>query len=465
MHRQVVRPHHSWHSLIRWRILHDIANVIEHCMQRNRMLSRCNSKRCLAAAAADRLPREGWLHEKRPRAHRALSGVALANHALIGEGQHVGALNDFCVCRSRIDTRNIHRHVEGLTASAAADRLSEEGRAHSEKPFAMGAGKDFHDEHRSVAVSQPGETIDRKRYLTAHPFWGNRRPTLPAASWRALPMDDDFISDDPGTILDSYASVPLALPPAPSFPSPPAPAPSPPIPAFDEIPYRSPYRWTAPRVVICDDGSLEQGETVYVRSDKVIIGRTKGDIVIGHDVAMSGSHAEITRREYRGKHEWVLRDLGSSNGTLVRVRTVTLKPGVTIMLGSKRYRFDPSQPEVSQPGADGEPGTALVTDLAGPTGDAFPALVENVLPTAGMATRYPLRTSLITIGRSGCGNGIELDDPCIAKYHAVITRDPAGIWQLESQPSLNGVWVKVDSVRLTENCSFQCGEQRFRFLL
>jgi len=328
----------------------------------------------------------------------------------------------------------------------------------------MGAGEDFHGSHHSMAPKQPMKWQDKDGILSNPLARGTVSPFAPRQQ-ESDSMDDDFISDDPGTILDSYASVPLAVPPAPVAPPPPAPAPSLPPPAFDEIPYRSPYRWTAPRVVICDDGSLEQGETVYVRSDKLVIGRTKGDIVIPHDVAMSGSHAEIARREYRGKYEWVLRDLGSSNGTLVRVRAVTLKPGVTIMLGSKRYRFELSQPGVPHPASDSEPSTALLSELRSPAPDTFPALVENVLPGGGMATRLPLRTSLITVGRSGYGNGIDLDDPCIAKYHAVITRDLTGAWQLESQPSLNGVWVKVDSIRLTDNCSFQCGEQRFRFRL
>jgi hypothetical protein len=34
---------------------------------------------------------------------------------------------------------------------------------------------------------------------------------------------------------------------------------------------------------------------------------------------------------------------------------------------------------------------------------------------------------------------------------------------MESQPSLNGIWVKVDAIKLSDNCLFQCGEQRFRF--
>ena len=167
------------------------------------------------------------------------------------------------------------------------------------------------------------------------------------------------------------ASVPLATPPGAIAPQPSIARPTPPLIAGNEIVYRSPYRWSAPRVIVCDDGSLDQGETFYVRSEKLVIGRTQGDIVIGHDIAMSGSHAEIARRDFRGKHEWVLRDLGSSNGTLVRVRAITLKPGITIMLGSKRYRFEPSSLGLPQQSSHGEPGTALLTDLPNLAADAL----------------------------------------------------------------------------------------------
>lgn len=274
---------------------------------------------------------------------------------------------------------------------------------------------------------------------------------------------DDFISDDPGTILDSYQSVPRAfvggLGAGHIAPARPIAA------ACEEVPYRSPYRWIAPRILICDDGSLEEGEVVYVRSDKITIGRTTGDIVIGHDVAMSSGHAEIARRDSGGKYAWVLRDLGSSNGTLARVRNVTLKPGITVQLGSKRYRFE--TPHMAHAAAEtdtAEPRTAMLADLRETPVDTLPALVETT-PGGRQQIRYPFKATRVTIGRPGFGNDIEIDDLCLAKTHAVATRDVTGTWQLEAQPSLNGVWVKVDAIRLSDNCHFQCGEQRFRFRL
>jgi len=186
--------------------------------------------------------------------------------------------------------------------------------------------------------------------------------------------------------------------------------------------------------------------------------------VIGHDVAMSGAHAEIARKDSGGRHAWILRDLGSSNGTLARARAVTLHPGTTILLGSKRYRFE--QPGCAQPAAGGgdEPGTALLTDLGSTPADALPALVETATPGAPSSARHPFRMTRLKIGRPRLGNDIEIDDLCLAGVHAVVTRDYTGVWQLEAQPWLNRVCVRVDKIPLIDNCLFQCGEQRFRFL-
>lgn len=297
--------------------------------------------------------------------------------------------------------------------------------------------------------------------LPTHPPEGTNSQTRGHLIWlEATKMpQDSSISDDPGTILDSYDRVPK-----PSLPAAAVPAARPAKPVLEEVLYTSTYRWAAPRIVICDEHSLEEGQVFYVRSEQVTIGRAKGDVVIGHDVAMSGSHAEVVRKDTGGRYAWVLRDLGSSNGTFARARTVTLRSGITIQLGSKRYRFD--LPGAAEPGtahSGDEPGTRLLTNVGNISTEMLPALVESSPAANSASTRHPFRTTRVTIGRPHSGNNIEIDDLCLAATHAVATRDVSGAWQLEALPSLNGVWVKVDSVTLTDNCLFQCGEQRFRF--
>lgn len=274
--------------------------------------------------------------------------------------------------------------------------------------------------------------------------------------------NQDQISDDPGTILDSFDDISSVLKASRAAPAAMAAA-RPVNPAScDEVIYRSPYRPSVPRLIICDDGSLEHGELFYVRADRIVIGRAKGDIVIAHDMAMSASHAELSRADLGGKHGWRIRDLGSSNGTFVRCRTVSLRSGMILLIGSKRYRFDlPTAATTVPEDGEEERKTALVMGPAATV--ALPALVEISPTTDSGAARFPFRSSRVTIGRPGFGNDVELDDLCVAKVHAVVTRDTSGVWQMQSQPSLNGLWAKVDTAKLTDNCLFQCGEQRFRF--
>jgi hypothetical protein len=273
--------------------------------------------------------------------------------------------------------------------------------------------------------------------------------------------DDDVVSDDPGTILHSFDRIPQAVPRGVPV-APPRPYRSP----AEEVVYRSPFNWRAPRILICDEGSLDEGEIRYVRSDRIQIGRTIGDLLIGNDIAMSSSHAEIARRDAGGKQAWILHDLGSSNGTFVRVRALTLKPGLLIQLGAKRYRFDPPDSKQSTMGSlTDDSGTAMISDLRRLNSDVLPALVEHVVPDAGNPSRYCFRSTRVKIGRPGFGNDVEIEDLCLAANHATVTRDVSGLWQMESHPSLNGVWVKVEAIGLTDNCHFQCGEQRFRFWL
>jgi pSer/pThr/pTyr-binding forkhead associated (FHA) protein len=72
-------------------------------------------------------------------------------------------------------------------------------------------------------------------------------------------------------------------------------------------------------------------------SDRITIGRSDDNIVcLAADSAASGHHAQI----YLEKGEYWLRDLGSSNGTLINDVSVTspvrIKPGDHIVVGQTR---------------------------------------------------------------------------------------------------------------------------------
>jgi hypothetical protein len=93
-------------------------------------------------------------------------------------------------------------------------------------------------------------------------------------------------------------------------------------------------------VHVIDDGR-EAGEIVRMRSDRLVIGRAAGDIVVPHDICMSPTHAAIERLEEGG---WLLRDLGSAVGTFVRVTSARLVTGTVIQVGRTQLRFEETGP-------------------------------------------------------------------------------------------------------------------------
>ncbi|MCA9582529.1 MAG: FHA domain-containing protein, partial [Myxococcales bacterium] len=80
----------------------------------------------------------------------------------------------------------------------------------------------------------------------------------------------------------------------------------------------------------------------YLYRDETILGRETGDIVFTDDPFLSRKHASISVD--RPNQRFVLRDLGSSNGTALRFRGErSLKDGDHLRIGRHLFRFD--QPE------------------------------------------------------------------------------------------------------------------------
>lgn len=91
------------------------------------------------------------------------------------------------------------------------------------------------------------------------------------------------------------------------------------------------------------------------------------------------------------------------------------------------------------------------------------ALVEISGREPGRA--FPLHAAQIAIGRDARRCQIVLDDPGLAGLHAELLQEPDGGWRIVAAPSMNGVWISTRSTRLTACCYFQCGEQRFKFVV
>lgn len=183
---------------------------------------------------------------------------------------------------------------------------------------------------------------------------------------------------------------------------------------------------------IVDDGR-EEGETVRIRGDELVIGRSEGHVVISHDISMSTRHARIGRLPDGG---WQLADLGSAAGTFVRVMKAKLKNGSVFQIGATAFRFE--------------------------TVDLTEASLVELLPP-GDGRRRECHAPLTTVGRVDCGADLTVDDPFVSPLHAEIRRTPKG-WKIENR-GLNGLWVRIEApVRLAVPSQFQCGEQRFVFV-
>jgi pSer/pThr/pTyr-binding forkhead associated (FHA) protein len=228
------------------------------------------------------------------------------------------------------------------------------------------------------------------------------------------------------------------------------------------------------RLVVLDDGS-RSGEVIRIRQWPFIIGRSEGDLVLPHDQQISSRHAELSIRELDGQHECLLRDLGSTNGTFVRATRIALRPKQVFMLGASLFdgrNFDhDTQAVPSRAGA-----TLAQADFMENIGglDGWVPLLEDMGPVLRQITDtddgvvLPLQSSDsepeqgLVIGSDPDVCDLVVDDDFVDARHARIYRDGETGWRIDDLNSTNGVWFKIDRVKVTGGAEFQCGEQRFR---
>ena len=130
-----------------------------------------------------------------------------------------------------------------------------------------------------------------------------------------------------------------------------------------------------------------------------------------------------------------------------------------MLLGSRRFRLEKPAASASElPDND----TLRIDQPADSVRD-WPTLVES--SGKPNALRLPLRSPKVTIGRTGSGCDLQLDDPLVAPFHAELIADSSGGWKLIGKTTRNGVWVNTPATTLTAYCFFQCGEQRFKFVI
>jgi len=79
------------------------------------------------------------------------------------------------------------------------------------------------------------------------------------------------------------------------------------------------------------------GSAFPLMGDEIVLGRERGDILFSDDGYVSGTHAKLTIRE----DGYYLADLGSSNGTFVKLTEPRVVPsGTFILVGQQLFRAD-----------------------------------------------------------------------------------------------------------------------------
>jgi pSer/pThr/pTyr-binding forkhead associated (FHA) protein len=115
--------------------------------------------------------------------------------------------------------------------------------------------------------------------------------------------------------------------------------------------------WTAPAPRPHTDGTVRHGapiptigarlvvvgfggedlDTVLLRGEETVIGRANGDVIFASDSFISRSHAKVTARA----DGFAVTDLGSSNGTYLRIRgEIDVVDGDILLMGDQLFRVD-----------------------------------------------------------------------------------------------------------------------------
>ena len=95
-----------------------------------------------------------------------------------------------------------------------------------------------------------------------------------------------------------------------------------------------------PKLIVMDDKQALLSQSMYVVTDNLTIGRSEHNDIVINDSFVSHEHACISK----SKHNYLLADLNSTNGTLVNGRPIEeeyiLTDGDVIQIGAVTLTFE-----------------------------------------------------------------------------------------------------------------------------
>ena len=214
-------------------------------------------------------------------------------------------------------------------------------------------------------------------------------------------------------------------------------------------------------LTIFDDGKSE-GEVVRIRESRFVIGRVDGDLRIPIDTRISSKHAEITCQEVAGAYRWVVTDLQSTNGTFIRIGRTILSDKSEFLVGGGRYVYEGLQVDASLTSElSVRTGSNQTVGWGGAPSAVKPPTLTEIVGNE-IAGRTILSKSEYWIGADAGCEIRRADDPYCDERHARLFRDAKGVWQIENNRSLNGLWLRMPQAAVEPQLQFQLGEQRFR---
>lgn len=231
-------------------------------------------------------------------------------------------------------------------------------------------------------------------------------------------------------------------------------------PVSDTRNFRPIRRPSVAMLCIVDDNG-ETGEIVRVRQERLVVGRTEGDVVLPHDEGVSAKHFELYRTVDHGRWRWFIRDLKSTNGTFARVVSAELRHQQEILVGSHRFCLLIGSIDGTHE-AEAAGSTRRWKPLTGGDVAQREVSLAEVTPN-GLGDRYLLEYGETWIGSDPTKCGIAIDgDPFLSPQHAKLFCDGHRQWFIQNGPaSANGTWLRIDKLPIEAGGVFQAGEQRF----
>jgi len=226
-----------------------------------------------------------------------------------------------------------------------------------------------------------------------------------------------------------------------------------------EEPFKPSKRAPLAVLTVMDDGQ-KTGQIIRIRNSKFWVGRSEGNLLFPDDHQISARHISISKENVNGSYRLVIADLQSRNGLFVKVSRAPLEVNAEVILGRGRYRL-----EMVDGDSDGAFGssTDLLHDALTELEEGSKQLVFYELLTRGIGDKLSLEEGEYWVGRTADCAVRRPTDTFLADKHAVIKKSARGVWMIENNQSINGIWLRT--MKLTIDCNQQCefriGEQIF----